>query len=137
MTTIRENTPNDRKMKELILYLASRSEQDPRFSSTKLNKLLFYCDFLAYRRWGRSITGHPYWKLQFGPAPKAMLPILRQMQQEGACDEVRRDYYGREQRRVEGRRAPEVSVFSPEELGLVDQIVESLWESSATEVSDL
>jgi antitoxin SocA-like protein len=70
---------DDRKIKELILYLASKSEQDPRFSATKLNKLLFYCDFASYRRWGRAITGHSYQKLQFGPAPKAMLPLLEQM----------------------------------------------------------
>lgn len=72
--TIADRT-DDRKRRELILYLASRSEEDPRFSSTKLNKLLFYCDFTAYRQLGQSITGHGYQKLQFGPAPKAMLPI--------------------------------------------------------------
>ena len=59
MTRMREHGADDRKMKELILYLAARSEDDPRFSSTKLNKLLFYCDFTAYRQLGRSITGHP------------------------------------------------------------------------------
>jgi hypothetical protein len=47
MTRVREVGMDDRKMKELILYLASKSEDDPRFSSTKLNKLLFYCDFEA------------------------------------------------------------------------------------------
>lgn len=52
MTTSRSAQTDDRKMKELILYLASRSEEDPRFSATKLNKLLFYCDFTAYRRLG-------------------------------------------------------------------------------------
>lgn len=137
MTTTRENGADARKTKELILYLAAKSEGDPRFSATKLNKLLFYCDFTAYRRLGRSITGQSYWKLQFGPAPKAMLPILNQMQQDGDCDEVKKDYFGREQRRVKANRSSEVGVFSPEELRLADQIVEDLWESSAVEVSDL
>jgi hypothetical protein len=123
MTRIREAQADDRKMKELILYLAAKSEGDPRFSSTKLNKLLFYCDFTAYRELGRSITGHSYQKLQFGPAPKAVLPILSQMQRDGDCDEVRKDYFGREQRRVK-------------ELQLADQILQELWESSASEVSD-
>lgn len=128
---------NDRKMKELILYLASRSEEDPRFSATKLNKLLFYCDFTAYRQLGQSITGHSYQKLPFGPVPKAILPILGQMKRDGECEEVQRDYFGKEQRRVLARRSPETSVFSDEELRLADQIVSTLWESSATEVSDL
>lgn len=127
---------DDRKMKELILYLASKSEGDPRFSSTKLNKLLFYCDFEAYRKLGHSITGHSYQKLPFGPAPKAVLPILSQMQRDGDCEEVRKDYFGREQRRVQANRPPETSLFSGEELELADQILEDLWESSASEVSE-
>jgi hypothetical protein len=136
MTRIREIATDDRKMKELILYLATKSEGDPRFSSTKLNKLLFYCDFTAYWQLGRSITGHSYQKLPFGPAPKAVLPILSQMQQDGDCDEVRKDYFGREQRRVKANRTPQTAVFSEEELQLTDQIIEELWENSASEVSE-
>jgi hypothetical protein len=136
MTRTREIATDDRKMKELILYLATKSEGDPRFSSTKLNKLLFYCDFTAYRQLGRSITGHSYQKLPFGPAPKAVLPILSQMQGDGDCDEIRKDYFGREQRRVKANRPPQTGVFSAEELQLADQIIEELWENSASEVSD-
>jgi hypothetical protein len=133
----RDSHAEDGKMKELILYLATRCEDDPRFSSTKLNKLLFYCDFTAYRQLGQSITGHSYQKLPFGPAPKAMLPILEQMKQDRDCSETERDYFGLRQRRVRAERAPEISAFSTEELQLADQIVEALWESSAAEVSDL
>jgi hypothetical protein len=128
---------DDRKMKELVLYLAAKSESDPRFSATKLNKLLFYCDFAAYRRFGRSITGHSYQKLPFGPAPKAMLPVVDQMKQEGVCVEVEREHFGFRQKRLMALRPPAVGVFSAEELYLADQIVADLWESSAREVSDL
>lgn len=137
MTTTRAGQASDRKMKELILYLASRSEADPRFSSTKLNKLLFYCDFTAYQQLGQPITGQSYHKLQFGPAPKAMLPILDQMKRDLDCVEIEREVYGLKQRRVQAERAPELSVFTAEELRLADQILGNLWEQSATEVSDL
>ena len=137
MDTTTAGLTNDRKMRELILYLASRSEEDPRFSSTKLNKLLFYCDFTAYRQLGQSITGHGYQKLRFGPAPKAMLPILEQMKQDRDCVEIEREVYGRTQRRVQAKRSPEMSVFSEDERQLADRIIEELWEHSATEVSDL
>jgi hypothetical protein len=133
----RGNKLDSKKMRELILYLATKSEADPRFSSTKLNKLLFYCDFAAYRDLGRSITGHAYQKLPFGPAPKAMLPILDQMKRDQDCVEIERDHFGRTQRRVQARRAPETSLFSAEELRLADRILADLWESSAAEVSDL
>jgi hypothetical protein len=128
---------DDRKMKELILYLASRSEGDPRFSATKLNKLLFYCDFTAYRQLGRSMTGHSYQKLPFGPVPRAMLPILEEMKRSFDCVELEREVYGLKQRRVQAVRVPEVSVFTEDELRLADRILVDLWEHSATEVSDL
>jgi hypothetical protein len=132
-----QNQASDRKMKELVLYLASRSEDDPRFSSTKLNKLLFYCDFSAYRDLGEPITGHSYQKLPFGPAPKSMLPILSRMKDDGDCTEVERDRFGLQQKRVVALRSPDLSVFSGAELELADRILRNLWESSASEVSDL
>jgi hypothetical protein len=137
MNGTRTSQVNDRKMKELILYLATKSAEDSRFSSTKLNKLLFYCDFTAYQQLGQSITGHSYQKLQFGPAPKAMLPILEQMKRDEDCVEIERKVYGLKQRRVQAERAPETSLFSEEELRLADQILRDLWEQSATDVSDL
>lgn len=36
---------------------------------TKLNKLLFYADFLHFKEYGRSITGLCYANLNFGPVP--------------------------------------------------------------------
>lgn len=133
----RGSQTDDGKMKELILYLAAKSETDPRFSSTKLNKLLFYCDFEAYRQLGKPITGHSYRKLKFGPAPKAVLPILEQMKRDRECAEVERDHFGHAQRRVVAMRPPKVSLFTPEELDLANRVVAELWESNATEVSDL
>jgi len=137
MPAIRGMQADDRKTKELILYLASRSEEDPRFSSTKLNKLLFYCDFTAYLRLGRSMTGQTYQKLPFGPVPKALRPLLEQMKRDQECREVERDYFGLRQRRVQAERPAQLSVFSPEEIELADRILAELWESNATEVSDL
>ena len=36
---------------------------------TKLNKEMFYADFLHYRRHGRSISGLQYKAIQLGPVP--------------------------------------------------------------------
>ena len=45
------------RFRELILYCALKSETHRFFGATKLNKCLFYADFLAYRALGSSITG--------------------------------------------------------------------------------
>jgi hypothetical protein len=128
----------NRKLKDLILYLASRCEGDPRFTMGKLSHLLFYCDFTAYLQLGRSITGHRYEKLPPGQAPEGLLSILNEMKQDRDCVEIERDIYGRKQRRVQAERVPEVSLFSEEELRLADRIVEEFWErNAAAEVSDL
>lgn len=37
---------------------------------TKMNKLLFYMDFLSYRKTGKSLTGLTYRALPYGPVPE-------------------------------------------------------------------
>jgi antitoxin SocA-like protein len=67
------------KLRELTLYVSRKSEADEPFSSTKLNKLLFYIDFSAYWDFGKPITGEEYQCLEFGPAPRRILPLLKAM----------------------------------------------------------
>lgn len=50
----------DEKLRNLILYICKLSEDDPSFDMQKLETLLFFCDFTAYRRSGHSITGQTY-----------------------------------------------------------------------------
>ena len=69
---------DDEKLKELILLLARASEGDPNFGTVKLNKELFYSDFLAYRLFGKAITGHEYIALELGPGPKHKLRIVHE-----------------------------------------------------------
>lgn len=133
----RSFTANDRKLEELVLYLAVHSEGDSAFSDTKLNKLLFYCDFLAYAGLGRPITGHRYQKLPFGPAPVALLPVLSRMEERGDCARAERTYFGRKQKRVEALREADLSVFTSAEIHLVDEVLEELRDHNARQVSDL
>lgn len=53
------------KLFHMILFFAREGVQ-----KTKLMKLLWYSDFLGYKRNKRSISGTPYWHLQYGPVPK-------------------------------------------------------------------
>lgn len=62
------------KFKELVLLFAERSAQDPLMSRVKLNKLLYWSDFEAFRQLGASITGATYIKGEYGPMA-AELPL--------------------------------------------------------------
>jgi hypothetical protein len=125
------------KFRELLLYVATRSEGDPHFGATKLNKILFYADFWAYKKLGKPITGQPYQRLGRGPAPKKLLPVTRKMEKAGDCAWVVRDHFGLPQKRLVALRAPDLSRFSGEEISIVDSVLRELEPFNATEVSEL
>lgn len=129
--------PDDRKFRELILYVAQRCEGDPYFGKTKLNKILFYSDFLAYARTGESITGQEYMRIQHGPGARKMKPMLEQMQ---AAEEIRikrERKVDHDQERVVGLRNPDLARFSAPHLDIVNQVIQFLWGRTNSEVSEL
>ena len=48
---------NAEKFRELLVYVSKKCEDDPTFGAVKLNKILYYADFAAYRQGGKPITG--------------------------------------------------------------------------------
>jgi hypothetical protein len=127
----------DKKFEELILYIARESQEDRRCGATKLNKILFYADFMAYHKLGRSITGQKYQKLERGPAPRRIVLVVDAMIARGLCAWAERSYFGFPLRKLLALREPDVSVFSAEELDIARTVVSELWDLNATEVSDL
>lgn len=125
----------DRKMAELILYISVRSEGDEHFGATKLNKILFYADFIHYGKTGESITGQTYQRLEMGPAPRRLLPIRRELQETEDLVIQRRDRFGRIQERTVALREPDLTIFTGEEIKLVDDVIDALWEGRAIDVS--
>jgi len=59
-------SPNETKVAMMISYFSNSISQ---LFKTKLNKLLFYSDFLNYRYSGYSISGIAYRAIQMGPVP--------------------------------------------------------------------
>ena len=57
------------RLRELILYVCKKCEDDPTFCEEKLKSILFFCDFGAYRKFGKSITGSAYMKEADLPCP--------------------------------------------------------------------
>ncbi|MBT1687658.1 type II toxin-antitoxin system antitoxin SocA domain-containing protein [Dawidia soli] len=56
-------------MTRIAMIIAFFSEHVDKLWKTKLNKLLFYCDFLHYKRSGYSISGIAYRAIPLGPVP--------------------------------------------------------------------
>ena len=73
----RKSTEDDDRFKELVLYVCEKCVADPRFGATKLNKILYFADFLAYAESGEPITGMEYRENLNGPARRRLLPSAR------------------------------------------------------------
>lgn len=127
--------PDDNKLRELVLYICHRSQGDLKFGATKLNKLLFYADFLAYRQLGHAITCHPYKRLKNGPAPRAMVSTIRALKRCGDVAIAEHNYYGRRQIRAVALRDADLARFDADEIALVDSIIHECWDKNATEMS--
>lgn len=125
------------KLKELILYVASKSLGDPHFGATVLNKVLFFSDFIAFSNFGHAITGAEYQRLKHGPAPRHLLPLQRELEAEGAAAVLPKTVGGFTQRRVVALREPNLRGFTAEEIALVDEVIDELREETATSVSEL
>ena len=125
------------KFKELILYVADKSLNDPTFGKTKLNKILFFTDFVFYRKWRKSITGQEYMKLQNGPAPRRMLPTLKEMERAGEILTKTTPYFNHDQQRIIALRPADLSIFDAEEISLVDGILDIFSEKNASQISEI
>ena len=69
------DTNGEQMLGELILYVAGKCSEDRMFGAIKLNKILWWSDFLAYAQYGRPITGVQYRRLGHGPAPRQFIPV--------------------------------------------------------------
>lgn len=124
------------RFRELIIYISAKSENDVHFGAVKLNKILYYSDFTAFYRFGAPLTGMRYFRIQNGPAPKAIVPVGNELVAEGSIKFEKIVMGEKEQIRTIALRDPVLSHFSKDELFLVDEIISSLWDQNATEVSD-
>lgn len=129
---------DEAKFKELMLYVASQTEDDLEFGAVKLNKVLFYSDFLHFAQKGTPITGALYQRLQHGPAPRKLLPVRLEMMRAGDAYLDKSYYMGRVPvARLVAKRPPNLSLFTPDELKFVDNIIKMVSDGTASDISNL
>ncbi len=130
-------TERDKKLGELILYVSERCEADRHFGATKLNKILFFADFLFYQKSGRSITGQAYQRLPNGPAPRRLIPVRQALVEAGDLAMRERLTHGHTQLRTVAAREADLSGFGADEIAVVDHVIRVLRNHSATDASEL
>jgi len=126
----------DDRLAELMIYIAAKIVDDPRGGAVKLNKYLYFADFAAIRMLGRPISGAAYQKLPWGPAPRRLLPVRDRLLRNHDVELRRRyDAFGYAHDVVVPLREPDISVFTRNELQIVDEIIDELRPLSAAQIS--
>ena len=129
---------NEQKFKELILYICQTCADDPKFGATKLNKILFFSDFLQYANTGAPITGVEYQRLPNGPAPRRLIPVRKAMESKRELAVLPIALAsGKTQQKPAALRAANLELFTASEISLVDGIIAQLRDSTASDVSDV
>ncbi|MBF0374787.1 MAG: SocA family protein [Alphaproteobacteria bacterium] len=130
------------KFKELTLYICWRAGGSfpklgaQRLGATKLNKILWYSDVLSYSELGKPVTDAVYVKRQFGPVPKEIMPIRKELEAEGALVSRQEDFFGKRQTQFFALRKPKLVRFTADEISLIDSIIEWVCdEHSAASIS--
>lgn len=124
------------KFRELLLYVALHSVDDPRFGKTKLAKILCYSDFLTYAYLGQAIAGATYLRFPRGPVPKELDEAQAELEQHNDARVFEAPYFAHSQKRLLALREPVRSRFTDAELAIVDQVIQDLKHDNATTVSE-
>jgi hypothetical protein len=126
----------DTRIRELILYISDKCSDDPGYGATKLNKILYHSDFIAFLRDGRPVTGAEYSALEHGPAPRRLVPVRDSLIAEGNLVIKLHPILDKVQHRPIALRPPRLDLFSARDISIVDEVIQELWGKTAAEVSD-
>ena len=119
------------RLKNLLLYILGKMGDT---FQTKMNKVLFYIDFLSYRERGMAISGLAYNAIDFGPVPQRWDRVY------SAFDEVEQQIklvHDQECVALTTTVAADMGGFTTEEKAIIDEVCEKMKGLSAHDISDL
>jgi len=94
-------SPNYVKLTEMIVFFA----QELPCYKTKMNKLLFYTDFVMFRQNGQSISGARYKAISYGPVPNSFESIFESLAKQNVIDLIYEELpEGGQKQFLEGRK---------------------------------
>lgn len=119
------------KIKNILLYFIEKGHG---VFITKMNKLLFYTDFISYRACGKGMTGLGYKAIQHGPVPVRWDRIY------SFYDEIHQEIVafsdGREGTMLTSNLSPDLSDFSEEEQKILETVYLRFKNESPTQISE-
>jgi antitoxin SocA-like protein len=125
------------RLRELILYVADKCQNAPRFGMIKLNKIIWRADFSAFAARHVPVTGRAYQKLKYGPAPVDMRPLLEEMRAKGDIEIDSIEFkLNVAEKRVVAILPPNPRYFSADDLEYVDASIAYYWNKTGELASE-
>jgi len=136
---------NIKKFINCILFFAKRTNPK-KLGILKLNKLLYYADFKHYKKYGRSITGDVYIKMEHGPVPSFSYNIFnmafRDKKDDKTSKELRNsikvrqsNIFGLNIKSIYPRKDFDKLLFSDSELEVLSSIASKWADKTGTAMS--
>lgn len=130
---------NEIKYRNAILYLIKNMKQGKLWGKKKLYKLLYYLDFDFFEKFEKPFTGDIYHKIQMGPAPSYLNAIISDMEEEGYLS-INYFKTGRGLRDTyvyKNLKDSDITVFSKDELDMLNRIIKLYGEKTGTQLEQL
>lgn len=125
--------PNFEKFTEMIVFFSEKIEP----FKTKMNKLLFYADFLMFKQSCFSISGVRYRAIEMGPVPNNFQSIFEYLENNNFIDiqytQFPQGYTG-EQFKARKEKPFNQAVFSETEIAVLNKVAEVFKESSTNNI---
>ena len=128
--------PNFEKITEMVVYFSDKLSP----FKTKMNKLLFYADFLMFKQSCFSISGMRYKAIEMGPVPINFQSIFEYLANKDEIDifttEFPQGYIG-EQFKSKNDRPFRAELFSENELNVLEKVATVFKPTSTNEMIEL
>lgn len=113
------------RFKACVHYVCWRCEDPRTLDPARLTRVLWHADRARYLKAGLPLTGASYRKRQWGPAARALEPVIAELEREGAVATREHSYSG-EGVQYFARHEPDLSAFAPDEISAVDAAVDAV-----------
>ena len=128
--------PNFEKFTEMVVYFSDKLSP----FKTKMNKLLFYADFLMFKHTCFSISGVRYNAINLGPVPNNYQSIYEYLANNDEIDifttEFRNEYTGEQFKSRKDRKFKE-KLFSEKELSTLEKVANLFKDTSTKDMIEL
>lgn len=127
--------PSLEQLTKMVVFFANTVQP----WKTKLNKLLFYADFLMFKHYGYAMSGTRYRAIDMGPVPHNYQSLFEYLENQGKVEIDRIGYSNStgEQFKESPTYLFKEEQYHPDELAVLREVAQKLGEMSTTDIIEL